>query len=267
MRALQEPILVSLMCAGVFVAVERLNMALSSVIVLVLVFYRMITRINSMQSKYQSMVAEASALWSIVELIERARAEREDTGGRERPGLDRAVELDPLSALYAGNRGRVLTCSRRFAEAEESCRRGLALDPGQLLAQVELIYALTFQGRFEEAITMGRRAIDDHGPTKAPLHALALSLALAGERDEAWQLLDDGAGSGNGAYRSPLTRSLVHAVCSEMDPAIECAHRAIDEYEPLLWYLKVHPMFDALRDDPRYPELLQRMNLHDGSRQ
>ena len=104
--------------------------------------------------------------------------------------LDRAVELDPLSALYAGNRGRVLTCSRRFVEAEATCRRGLALDPGQLLAQVELIYALTFQQRFEEAIAIGRRAIDDHGPAKAPLNALALSLALAGERDEAWQLLD-----------------------------------------------------------------------------
>ena len=152
-------------------------------------------------------------------------------------------------------------------EAEETCRRGLALDPGQLLAQVELIYALTFQGRFEEAIAIGRRAIDDYGHTKAPLNALALSLALAGERDEAWQLLETAAEQSSGAYQSPLPRALVHAVCSEMDAAIECAQRAIDEYEPLMWYLKVHPMFDALRDDPRYPGLLRRMNLHEGSRQ
>ena len=171
--------------------------------------------------------------------------------------LDRAVELDPLSALYAGNRGRVLTCSRRFAEAEATCRRGLALDPGQLLVQVELIYALAFQQRFEEALAIGRRAIDDHGTGKALLNALALSLALAGEHDEAWQLLD----TGTGAYQSPLARALVHAVCSEMDEAIEYAQRAIDEYEPLLWYLAVHPMFDALRGDPRYPDLLRRMNL------
>jgi TolB-like protein/Flp pilus assembly protein TadD len=178
--------------------------------------------------------------------------------------LDRAVELDPLSALYAGNRGRVLTCSRRFVEAEETCRRGLALDPGQLLVQVELIYALTFQRRFEEAIAIGRKAIENHGLAKAPVNALALSHALAGERDEARQLLDAAAEPGSGAYRSPLTLALVHAVCSEMDAAIECAQRAIDEYEPLLWYLRVHPMFDALRDDPRYPELLRRMNLLEG---
>ncbi len=180
--------------------------------------------------------------------------------------LDRAIELDPLSALYAGNRGRVLTCWRRFPEAEESCRRGLALDPGQLLAQVELMYALTFQRRFQEAVAIGRRAIEDHGPTNATLNALALSLALTGERDEAWQLLEDAVEAGSGAYRSPLAPGLVHAACSEMDAAFECVQRAIDELDPLLMYLQVHPMFDALRADPRYPELLRRMNLPEGGR-
>jgi ATP-binding cassette subfamily C protein len=72
------------------------------VIVLLLVFYRMLTRINSMQSKYQSMATEASALWSIVDLIERAKAEREDTGGSNRPSLDRAVELRDVCISYDG---------------------------------------------------------------------------------------------------------------------------------------------------------------------
>ncbi len=104
MRALQEPMLVSLMCAGLFVAVASFDMALSSVGVLGLVFFRMLTRINSMQSKYQSMVAEASALWSIVDLIERAKAKREDTGGSERPRLARAVELRDVCISYHGQK-------------------------------------------------------------------------------------------------------------------------------------------------------------------
>jgi TolB-like protein/Tfp pilus assembly protein PilF len=208
------------------------------------------------------VLAPASArvheLYGLVGLLARGRL---DEALAE---LDRAVELDPLSALYAGNRGRVLTCSRRFAEAEETCRRGLALDPGQLLAQVELIYALTFQRRFDEAVVMGRRAIESHGRTKAVLNALAVSLALAGERDEARQLLNDDAEPGSGAYRSPLTLGLVHAACSEMDAAFECVQRAIDEKDPILMYLRVHPMFDALRADPRFPELLLRTNLLEG---
>jgi tetratricopeptide (TPR) repeat protein len=153
---------------------------------------------------------------------------------------------------------------RRFADAEETCRRGLALDPGQLLVQVELMYALTFQGRFAEAVTMGRKAIADNGFVKAPLNALALALALAGERDEAWRLLDAAGETGRAGYQSPLTRGLVHAVCSEMDDAIACVQRAVDERDPLLWYLGVHPMFDALRGDPRYLDLLRRVNLDNG---
>jgi hypothetical protein len=129
-----------------------------------------------------------------------------------------------------------------------------------LLVQVELMYALTFQRRFEEAIALGRRAIEVHGRTKAPLHALAVSLALAGEHDEARQLMDD-TEPGSGRYESPLTRALVHAACSEMDAAYECARRAIDERDPLLMYLEVHPMFDLLRSDSRYPDLVRRMNL------
>jgi len=174
--------------------------------------------------------------------------------------LDRAIELDPLSALYAGNRGRVLTCSRRFAEAEESCRRGLALDPGQLLVQVELIYALLFQGKFEEAIAVGKRAIETHGPANAPRQALALSYALAGQRDAALQLVKETTEPGAG-YRSPLALGLVHAALSEMDEAFACVERSVEERDPLLMYLAVHPMFDPLRSDPRFPDLLRRMNL------
>ena len=177
--------------------------------------------------------------------------------------LDRALELDPLSALYAGNRGRVLTCSRRFVEAEESCRRGLALDPGQLLAQVELIYALLFQGKFDEAIAIGERAVETHGPVNAPRQALALSYAMAGRRDEAFELVSETAEPGTG-YRSPLARGLVHAAFPEMDQAFAYVERSLEEMEPLFAYLAVHPMFDNLRDDPRFPDLLQRLNLHEG---
>jgi ATP-binding cassette subfamily C protein len=102
MRALQEPILVTLLGVGAFVALSVLGMALSSVIVLTLVFVRALTRINSMQSKYQSMVTEASALWSLVSMIERAEAEREPAGGTRAPTLSRGVVLRDVRLAYEG---------------------------------------------------------------------------------------------------------------------------------------------------------------------
>jgi ATP-binding cassette subfamily C protein len=102
MRALQEPILVTLLGVGAFVALAVLGMALSSVIVLTLVFVRALTRINSMQSKYQSMVTEASALWSLVSMIERAEAEREPAGGTREPTLSRGVAIRNVRLAYEG---------------------------------------------------------------------------------------------------------------------------------------------------------------------
>jgi ATP-binding cassette, subfamily C, bacterial len=100
LRALQEPIFVSLMCAGVFVTLHGFGMALSSVIVLTLVFARPLMRVNAMQSKYQSMITEASALWSLVELIQRAEAEREPLGAGDPPHLDRVIALRDVCIRY-----------------------------------------------------------------------------------------------------------------------------------------------------------------------
>ncbi|HSO22246.1 MAG TPA: AAA family ATPase, partial [Chondromyces sp.] len=174
--------------------------------------------------------------------------------------LDLAIELDPLSALYAGNRGRVLTCARRFDEAQASCRRGLTLDSRQLLVQVELAYALLFDKKLQEAIAVGERAVETHGPVNAPCQALALSYALAGRRDEAFELVGETARPGAG-YRSPLALGLVHAAFDEMDAAFACIDQSLEERDPLLMYLAVHPMFDTLRGDPRYSDLLRRTNL------
>jgi hypothetical protein len=49
-----------------------------------------------------------------------------------------------------------------------------------------------------------------------------------------------------------------------MDEAFDCVEQSLEERDPLLVYLAVHPMFDNLRADPRYPSLLERMNLSGG---
>ena len=84
-----------------------------------------------------------------------------------------------------------------------------------------------------------------------------MSLAVAGERDQAWQLLHDAARPEAGSTNSPLTRGLVHAAFAEMDEAFPYVEQAIDQRDPMLRYLMVHPMFDTLRARPSRSGLLR----------
>jgi ATP-binding cassette subfamily C protein len=100
LMALQEPILMTIVLAGLFVAVAYWQMAIASVMVLVLVFTRALNSLNKVQRKYQIAMAEASAVWSLVELIERARSQREESHGTHPPHLERGIRLEGVGVSY-----------------------------------------------------------------------------------------------------------------------------------------------------------------------
>jgi ATP-binding cassette subfamily C protein len=104
MRALQEPILVSLLCAGLYVAFRLYEFAFSDVAVLGLAFQQTLSKINSIQQKYQGMVTETSALWSLVGMIEAAEAQREPEPGKRAPSCERGIRLRDVSLRYGEHR-------------------------------------------------------------------------------------------------------------------------------------------------------------------
>ena len=180
--------------------------------------------------------------------------------------VDQSLELDPLAGRIRAIQARVLTYEGRFEEAEVSSRRALELDPGHPLTLVELGYALAFQHKFDEALVIVQEAIDTFGPVKTFVPILGVLHALAGRRDKALQVLQSLEEISRTTYVTPLTALVVYAALTELDTAFEWAHRSIDEHEPMMFYLKVHPMFSPLRDDARYPALLRRVNLDERNR-
>jgi hypothetical protein len=53
----------------------------------------------------------------------------------------------------------------------------------------------------------------------------------------------------------------IHAGLGDRDKFFECLYRAYEERSPLLTWLKIYPEYDLMRSDPRYDELLRRLNL------
>jgi ATP-binding cassette, subfamily C, bacterial len=96
LRALQEPVLGSLLALGLFAALRWFAIPLASALVLGLVFTRALTRMASIQGKYQAMVSETSALWAIDARIREAESAREPTGGARRVALEQGISIEDV---------------------------------------------------------------------------------------------------------------------------------------------------------------------------
>ena len=116
-------------------------------------------------------------------------------------------------------------------------------------------------GKWDEAAAAFREAVassDSPARSNADLGAVA---ALKGRTAEARAVLDGLRLEAGERYVSPVAFVMLHAALGQTDEAFEWLDRAYDDRRGWLAYLKVEPMLDGLRADPRFARLLERMRL------
>jgi len=164
----------------------------------------------------------------------------------------KGLALDPLSGPMTALLGRTLLLSRRYDEAIKQFQEALEMDPTFLVPRVNLVSAYWFNGMYEEAITQAEKVASLGGNQTRPVF---LRQVASGNRADAMTTLENWVGltpTGN-AYR--------YAMLGEKDLAIDWMTTAIDEGYHNITTAKVNPFFDPIRDDPRFQDLLLRMNL------
>jgi DNA-binding winged helix-turn-helix (wHTH) protein/Flp pilus assembly protein TadD len=177
---------------------------------------------------------------------------RFDEAARE---IERAREIDPVSAMVNAVAGLHHTLSRQADRALEQHRKTVELEPNQFLGYWGLGIALAAAGRHEEALAEHRRAVDlaeGAGFVKA---VLARTLAAAGRTDEARSLLREEAATPASAYQA----ATVELALGEEAAALASLEQAVDAREPWVILLKVDPMLDPLRGHLRLASLEQRV--------
>jgi len=117
-------------------------------------------------------------------------------------------------------------------------------------------------GEFDEALRPLRRGFELNPDDKATISALATALALAGDRQEAVALIDRLETPAGGKISAPIAS--VYAALDEPDLAFEWLERAYQERSRLLVYLTIDPIWDRIRDDPRFADLVRRVGLPSG---
>jgi serine/threonine-protein kinase len=117
------------------------------------------------------------------------------------------------------------------------------------------------QGRLDDAATSFREAIGLSTELAYARAGLAHVAAVAGRTGEARAILDALYQQASERYVSPVAFATVHIGLGETDRAFEWIERAYAERRGWLCYLKVEPLLDRLRPDPRFGRLLEKMRL------
>ena len=172
-----------------------------------------------------------------------------------------ALELDPSSLSIRRGLGWLYYYTRRYEAAVYHLRRAIAMNPTSEDTYRILGLVLTQQGAYDEAERAFREAITLSPELSYATAGVGHVLALRGRRREAEALLAQLEARARDHYVSPVAFCIVHLGLRNTDQVFTWLERAYQDRRGWLTYLKVDPMLDVVKDDPRFAEFVKRMKL------
>ena len=174
---------------------------------------------------------------------------------------ERARQLDPLSIIISADRGAILFYSRQYDRAIEQLGAVLDMDSDSVRASVILVFAHVQKGQFDQAladIEKQRRPADSPGiwVMRSYVYGRAGQLAQARRALAKFEQLDR-----HGQLDPAAMHVLAYAGMGDKEKLFKALQQAYLERSNSLTALKVDPMYDPFRADPRFQALLRRVGL------
>jgi TolB-like protein/Tfp pilus assembly protein PilF len=171
----------------------------------------------------------------------------------------RAVDLDPLSLVINDSLGEAYFDARRYDEAIAQLRRTIEMDPRFYLAHWDLGQVWQLKGQLNEAIAEYRKAVELNDDPFV-LALLGQAYARAGQREEAQRILARLSEEGKSRYVHAYSFALIYLALGDKERAIDEMERAYRERAGNeITGIKVDPLLDDLRGDPRFEALVQKV--------
>jgi len=170
-----------------------------------------------------------------------------------------AESLDPFSIVAIQEVGYAFYYARRFGEAAEQIQKAIELEPAWDQLYFGLGLVLLQQKRFDEAISALRTAVQKEPGNVFSVAALIYGLGHAGRRKEAKRQLEQ------------LLKKYEYVPCwflamawvglNDTERALEALEQAFRNHEPCMVSLKVDAIFDPLREESRFVNMMRQVGL------
>ena len=168
---------------------------------------------------------------------------------------NQAIELNPLSGIYRNWLAAIAFFSRQYdlsIKLAENLSDEWAFSLGVCYAQKKM---------YPEAIASFEKSIARIGRQTDTLGLLALVYGLAGRKSETRKIIGELKERSRHHYVFPSVFAYAYLGLGEKDRALTYLEQAYEEQDPALFYLKVSPLLDPLRSEPRFQVLLRRVNF------
>jgi tetratricopeptide (TPR) repeat protein len=177
------------------------------------------------------------------------------------PEIQQARELDPLSVIIHEGSAYLRTLRRDYAGSLREFQQIRDLDSNFYKAYSGMGRVFSLMGRYDEAIGMLQEALRIAGDIPNITGALGQTLALAGRRDEALWCLDELHSTVRTRYVPSTCFAIVHIGLGEWDKSLDWLEVACDRHELPISLAKVHPVYDPLRSQARFKNILSRLGF------
>ena len=171
---------------------------------------------------------------------------------------ERARELDPMSTLASFLLGMAYSYARQYDRAARELAQCLEINPKFWPAHIFLGQVYEQQGRYADALAEFSKA---EGQTLGATSQIGHVYAVSGKRAKAEQVLKDLTTRAKERYVSPVYFARIYAGLGQKDQALEWLERGYAVRDSQIELIAVEPTYDSLRSDPRFIDLLRRLNL------
>jgi eukaryotic-like serine/threonine-protein kinase len=175
--------------------------------------------------------------------------------------IQRGIELEPISLPIRGVAALIYYLAREYDRAIAEYRSMLEIDPNFSANRRIIGHALVLKSKFNEAILELEKSRVISGNRPSDIGALGYAYGVAGKRTEARKLADELQELMKTRYVPSYEVAQIYVGLGEKEVAFQSLDRAYQDQSPNLPKLKMDPIFDPLRSDPRFQALLDRMKF------